>query len=68
LYSVLRGRYCIDCSEKAQFAQNNQYKSMRLETTSRFKEAVSLYKKFGFMVLSGSGKTPGHDLVFEKAF
>jgi ribosomal protein S18 acetylase RimI-like enzyme len=50
------------------FAQKNQYKSMRLETTSRFKEAVSLYKKFGFMVLSGAEKAPGHDLVFGKTF
>ena len=54
--------YAID------FAQKNQYKSMRLETTSRFKEAVSLYKKFGFIVLNGVEKAPEHDLVFEKTF
>lgn len=50
------------------FAQKNKYKSMRLETTSRFKEAVSLYIKFGFMVLNGVEKAPEHDLVFEKTF
>jgi ribosomal protein S18 acetylase RimI-like enzyme len=54
--------YAID------FAQKNQYKSMRLETTSRFKEAISLYKKFDFMVLNGVEKAPEHDLVFEKTF
>ena len=50
------------------FAQKNQYNSMRLETTSRFKEAALLYKKFGFMVLNGVDKAPEHDLVLEKIF
>ncbi len=50
------------------FARENQYKSMRLETTSRFKEAVSLYKRSGFKVLEDVEKSPGHDLVFEKTF
>jgi N-acetylglutamate synthase-like GNAT family acetyltransferase len=48
------------------FAKKNQFKSIRLETTSKFKEAVSLYKKFGFIVLNGVEKAPGHDLLFEK--
>ncbi len=48
------------------FAKKHQYKSMRLETTSKFKEAVFLYKKFGFMMLVGVEKLPGHDLTFEK--
>jgi len=43
------------------FAKKNQYKSIRLETTLKFKEAVSLYKKYGFMVLNDVEKTPGHD-------
>lgn len=54
--------YAID------FACKNRYKSIRLETSSRFKEAVSLYKKFGFKVLNGIEKAPEHDLVFEKSF
>ena len=48
------------------FAQKNKYRSIRLETTSKFKEAVSLYKKYGFNVLNDAEKSPGHDLVFEK--
>ena len=48
------------------FARTNQYKSMRLETTSRFREAVSLYRKFGFIELAGVEKASGHDLAFEK--
>ena len=48
------------------FAQKNKYRSIRLETTSKFKEAVSLYEKYGFRVLKGAEKAPGHDLVFEK--
>ena len=48
------------------FAHKNKYRSIRLETTSKFEEAVSLYKKNGFMVLNGIEKAPGHDLLFEK--
>ncbi len=48
------------------FAHKNKYRSIRLETTSKFKEAVSLYKKYGFMVLNDAEKAPGHDLVLEK--
>jgi len=31
-----------------------------------FKEAVLLYKEFGFMELKAVEKSPGHDLVFER--
>ena len=48
------------------FAKKNKYRSIRLETTSKFKEAVSLYEKFGFTELNGAEKDPGHDLEFEK--
>jgi len=30
-------------------------------------EAVSLYKKFGFMEVKAVEKSPGHDLAFEKS-
>lgn len=59
------GAYLLNCA--IQFAQINHFKSIRLETTSKFKKAVSLYKKLGFAVLDDAEKAPGHDLVFEKA-
>ena len=48
------------------FADEHHYHAMRLETTSKFKEAVSLYKKHGFRELKDVEKAPGHDLAFEK--
>ena len=48
------------------FAKKNENITMRLETTSKFKKAVSLYKNFGFKILKGVETTPGHDLAFEK--
>ncbi len=50
------------------FANKNNYKYIRLETTSKFKEAVSLYKKHGFIVLKEVEMAPEHDLAFEKIF
>ena len=58
------GEYLLNYAIK--FAGKNNYKYIRLETTSKFKEAVSLYKRHGFMVLKEVEKTPGHDLEFEK--
>ena len=49
------------------FAGENNFTFIRLETTSKFKEAVSLYQKYGFTELKGVEKAPGHDLVFEKS-
>ena len=49
-----------------QYAQENRHKTIRLETTSKFKEAVSFYKRNGFRLLKGVDKSPGHDLAFEK--
>ena len=48
------------------YANRKQYKYIRLETTSKFKEAVSLYRKHGFIALRDVETSPGHDLVFEK--
>ena len=58
------GRMLLNCA--IQYAQDNRSKTIRLETTSIFKEAVSLYKRNGFMLLKGVNKSPGHDLAFEK--
>lgn len=49
------------------FACRNNFKYIRLETTSKFKEAVSLYTKHGFTVLKEAEKAPGHDLALEKS-
>jgi GNAT superfamily N-acetyltransferase len=49
------------------FACKNNFKYIRLETTSKFKEAVSLYKKHGFTERKEVEKAPGHDLAFEKS-
>ena len=48
------------------FAGKNNFKYIRLETASKFKEAVALYKKLGFTVLKEVETSPGHDLAFEK--
>jgi len=48
------------------YAKKNDYKSIRLETSSKFREAVSLYKKHGFFELLEVEKEPGHDLALEK--
>ena len=47
-------------------SRENNYKYICLETTSKFREAVSLYKKHGFSELKGVAKAPGHDLAFKK--
>ena len=59
------GEYLLNYAIK--FASKNNYKYIRLETTSKFKEAVSLYKRHGFMVLKEVEKSPGHDLAFGKS-
>lgn len=48
------------------YARNNKYQTIRLETTSKFKEAVSLYQRNGFLVMKEVETSPGHDLAFEK--
>jgi len=48
------------------YAEKNDYKSIRLETSSKFNEAVSLYSKHGFFELLEVEKAPGHDLALEK--
>ena len=58
------GKYLLDYA--INYANKNNFRTLRLETTSKFKEAVSLYKKHGFRVLKEFEKGPGHDLAFEK--
>lgn len=48
-------------------AREKNYKAIRLETTSKFKVAVALYRKHGFMEVPDAEKAPGHDLLFEKS-
>jgi ribosomal protein S18 acetylase RimI-like enzyme len=48
------------------FAKEHHFRYIRLETTSKFKEAVSLYRKHGFHELAVAKKAVSHDLVFEK--
>lgn len=58
------GKYLLNYA--IDFAAKNSYRCIRLETTSKFKEAVSLYKKHGFIEMKNVEKAPGHDLAFEK--
>jgi GNAT superfamily N-acetyltransferase len=58
------GKYLLNYA--IDFAQRKNFKFIRLETTSKFKEAVSLYKRNGFLELKEVQKSPGHDLAFEK--
>jgi len=69
LASTQRGRRLGDLLLKftLNFAKEQNYKSIRLETASKFKEAVSLYKKCGFKEIKDAKKASGHDLAFEKS-
>jgi GNAT superfamily N-acetyltransferase len=49
-----------------QYAREKKVQTMRLETTSKFKEAVSLYRKSGFSLMEDVETSPGHDLALEK--
>ncbi len=48
------------------YARDNKYQTIRLETTSKFKAAVSLYQRNGFLAMAAVETLPGHDLAFEK--
>lgn len=53
-------QYAVD------YAKTAAYRWIQLETTSRFKAAVSLYQTFGFVHHPAAETAPGHDLAFEK--
>jgi len=44
-------------------AGESGYQRIHLETTSRFVEAVGLYRKFGFVDHVGADLSPGHDIA-----
>ena len=68
LTSAERGKRLGDflLNQAINFAIERKFKNIRLETTSKFREAVSLYKKHGFSELKAVEKAPGHDLAFNK--
>ena len=59
------GKYLLDYA--INFARDSNFKTIRLETVSKFKEAVSLYKKNGFVELKEVKTAPGHDLALERS-
>lgn len=59
------GRFLLNYA--VDFAIKSGRQFVQLETTSKFKEAVSLYKQNGFVELKGIQTAPGHDLAFRKA-
>ena len=54
------GKYLLNLALKT--ARQSGYKRIHLETTSRFFQAVSLYRKFGFKKNPGAIPAPGHDI------
>ena len=54
------GKYLLNMALK--LAKESGYSRMSLETTSRFVEAVSLYRKFGFIKNEGVKLAQGHDI------
>jgi len=50
----------LDCAKKM------GYGILQLQTTSKFIEAVSLYKKNGFFMCNDVKKAPGHDIALRK--
>ncbi len=58
------GMLLLKCS--LNYAKEGNYKYIRLETTSKYKEAVVFYRKNGFYEMPEVKTTPGHDLAFGK--
>jgi GNAT superfamily N-acetyltransferase len=54
------GKYLLNLALR--IAKKSDYNRIHLETTSRFIEAVALYRKFGFIKNPGARLTPGHDI------
>ncbi len=54
------GEYLLNLALKT--ARQAGYDRMHLETTSRFFQAVALYRKFGFKKNPGANLSPGHDI------
>lgn len=54
------GQYLLSLALKT--AAQSGYDRMQLETTTRFVQAVGLYRKFGFKKNPGATLAPGHDI------
>ena len=54
------GKYLLNLALKT--AKQSGYDRMHLETTSKFFQAVGLYRKFGFIKNAGATPAPGHDI------
>ena len=54
------GEYLLNLALKT--AAQSGYDRMHLETTSKFFQAVALYRKFGFKKNAGANLSPGHDI------
>ena len=54
------GKYLLEMALDR--AQKNGHRRIYLETTSKFKEAVGLYRKYGFNANPGAALSPGHDI------
>ncbi len=58
------GQYLLNLAINT--ARSLNYKELQLETSSKFKEAISLYRKNGFFECEFSKKAIGHDVAFRK--
>lgn len=54
------GKYLLEMALNR--AQEDGHHRIYLETTSKFKEAVGLYRKYGFKTNPGATLSPGHEI------
>ena len=54
------GKYILNLALR--MAKKSDYNRIHLETTSKFVEAVSLYRKYGFTKNVGAKLAQGHDM------
>ena len=54
------GKYLLNMAVES--AKQSGFDRMQLETTSRFVQAVGLYRQFGFVENAGMNLAPGHDI------
>ena len=58
------GKYLLNTA--IDISKKRGFKVMSLETTSKFKEAVGLYKQYGFVDNKGAKKSAGHDIALKR--
>ena len=56
------GKYLLKLA--LEMAKESGFSRIYLETTSKFEEAIGLYRKFGFITNTGGKLSPGHDIGF----